>query len=288
LIAPVQKNPFQEPLHMKNLVRIAVVGILAAGAVTVHAAPAPIPNVGVATDLIVFVYDATAGTTYVSDTGITVSSLLPTGSLVSGANLDTSIAPVINHPDAALGAYITAAGSHALQWGVIGAQQNTGNVRTAGTVSLLFSSNGTASNIAQGILANLTSTVTPFAADMTYLVAGGLQQNGGQSFALSAGSVVGNVWGAGAGATGGSTDLYGNFPSQLGVAVGSTNPVAFYGLTGNGGTGQAQSYVLATSLTLSSNGTLASAVPLPAAVWLFGSGLLGLAGVGRRRAELAA
>jgi len=41
---------------------------------------------------------------------------------------------------------------------------------------------------------------------------------------------------------------------------------------------------LANEWLLSSNGTLSySAVPVPAAVWLFGSGLVGLVGVGRRR-----
>jgi hypothetical protein len=71
-------------------------------------------------------------------------------------------------------------------------------------------------------------------------------------------------------------------------AVGSS--AAFYGITDNNSTStQVQSYVLG-SLELYANGTLAtlssgggSSVPIPAAVWLFGSGLLGLAGIGRRR-----
>jgi hypothetical protein len=43
---------------------------------------------------------------------------------------------------------------------------------------------------------------------------------------------------------------------------------------------------LAGPMVLSSTGNLAvSAVPLPAAVWLFGSGLLGLVGIGRRRKQ---
>jgi hypothetical protein len=73
------------------------------------------------------------------------------------------------------------------------------------------------------------------------------------------------------------------------ATVGST--VALYGITGNGSLGAVQSYVLGTAslgtngtLTLASNPTTAPPpVPLPAAVWLFGSGLLGLVGVSRRR-----
>ena len=45
---------------------------------------------------------------------------------------------------------------------------------------------------------------------------------------------------------------------------------------------------LATAATLTWNPTSTGAVPLPAAVWLLGSGLMGLAGVGRRRKVTAA
>lgn len=72
-----------------------------------------------------------------------------------------------------------------------------------------------------------------------------------------------------------------------------------FGFTGNGGTGALQSYILGTA-TVASDGTVTLAgnagsttttpppVPLPAAVWLFGSGLLGLVGVSRRRKNAAA
>jgi hypothetical protein len=71
------------------------------------------------------------------------------------------------------------------------------------------------------------------------------------------------------------------------AALGSS-AVTLFGLTGNAGTGQVQSYILG-SASLAANGTLTfkgnstSPVPLPAAVWLFGSGLMGLVGVSRRR-----
>ena len=42
-------------------------------------------------------------------------------------------------------------------------------------------------------------------------------------------------------------------------------------------------WVLEGCLTTSVGGQCASPVPVPAAVWLFGSGLLGLVGVARRR-----
>jgi hypothetical protein len=91
------------------------------------------------------------------------------------------------------------------------------------------------------------------------------------------------VWGAAQGAAGaGSTNLYGQGADSAGVGLGQS--ATLYGATANGGTGILQTYNFG-SIEVTSNGTLeaVTAVPLPAAVWLFGSGLLGLAGIGRRR-----
>jgi hypothetical protein len=111
-------------------------------------------------------------------------------------------------------------------------------------------------------------------------------------------------------ATGGTTIAGSGTPSSglsfgnaglSGAAVGSS--LSFYNILGNTsatGTfdGIAKNSVLTTQYSngfffLNANGDLTynvtsagAPVPLPAAVWLFGSGLLGLAGIGRRRAAV--
>ena len=109
-------------------------------------------------------------------------------------------------------------------------------------------------------------------------------------------------------ATGGTTVAALNAPSSSGTwgngqvsgaAVGTA--VSFYNIIGNVFTSAADGlashaaatttyngfWYLGTDGSLSYNIASASPVPLPAAVWLFGSGLLGLFGVGRRRAVAA-
>jgi hypothetical protein len=87
--------------------------------------------------------------------------------------------------------------------------------------------------------------------------------------------------------------IYNNSFDWFGTSFTNNNTIgtsqSIYLLTGgNGlGTATARDYFVG-SFTMNADGTLSyapptGAVPLPAAVWLFGSGLLGLAGVGRRK-----
>lgn len=62
--------------------------------------------------------------------------------------------------------------------------------------------------------------------------------------------------------------------------------LGFYDLTGNAGVNVTATKYAGATWTLASNGTLGysvSQVPVPAAIWLFGSGLLGLVGISRRK-----
>jgi hypothetical protein len=273
---------------MKNFVRFAVAGALLAGYHTAQAQAQPSND---ASDLWLFVSNQAAGTTFAEDTGLTVASLLPTGSLVTGAVLNTSISDSFTVAETtALAAYIAAANSagQTLQWGIEGVNYNgVPTAKAAGKVIGLtdnpVSQEANTSNMV--MTPNLSTWANGFQEDVAYLAP--TYTTGGLSYAFSAGSSAGNVWGANSGNNAGSTNLYGQGPSQAGIGLGQS--AVFYGETGNGSsTGQVQSYILSSDLELTTAGVLETVqtqttVPLPAALWLFGSGLLGLAGVGRRR-----
>ena len=278
---------------MKTSIRFAVAGALLASFATAQAQN--LPDSGNA-DLWVFVSDPTAHTTYAEDTGLTLSSLMPS-TFVSGATLDTSKSDSFSvAATSGLSSYITAAtgAGHSLQWGVLGVQfpgsiSGTGYKKPGNFVAVFDDLNAVGSNIAQSLLQPTLQTIgNGFEGDTTYMKQ--TYTAGGKSYAWADGSAGGNVWGASTGGNGGATDLYGQESDQAGLGLGQTNTL--YGLTGNSGPGQVQSYILGTDITVGTDGTLKVGqtttppppVPLPAAVWLFGSGLLGLFGVGRRRA----
>jgi hypothetical protein len=269
---------------MKNIIRFGVAGALMAGYVTAQA-QAPLPSSGSA-DLWLFVSNPATSTTFAEDTGLSINSIVGT-TFTPNAVLNTSIQPTINlGPTGALTAYINAANAagQALQWSVEAMEfPSTVNHQNAGKiVGMTDNPASQATTTSNMQYLNLQNWANGFNTDVTYLAK--TYVTGGASYAWSAGSATGTVWQPGVtGNKAGSTDLYGQGPDASGIAPGAT--MNLYALTGNGGTGQLQSYLLSTGLTMKADGTLTtSAVPLPAAVWLFGSGLLGLIGVGRRRA----
>jgi hypothetical protein len=283
---------------MKNLVRFAVAGALMAGFATAQAQS--LPSSG-SSDLWLFVSDSSAGTSFAEDTGLSLSTILPSSSLAANSTLATTVGANFSvGASSALTAYINSANSagQTLNWAVLGGQDpnstKNGKIEPQGAALLLGSAPiSSGANIEQMTVGNLGTALLAFTSDISYLTTNGYA-TGGSVFTWANGSNGGNVWGAGgASANGGSTNFYnqGNGASQAGIALGSST--GLYGFTGNGGTGQLESYVLGDNLTLSSTGALSissatSPVPLPAAVWLFGSGLLGLLGVGRRRAATQA
>ena len=276
---------------MKNLIRFAVAGALAFGVQAANAQA--LPSSG-SSDLWLFVSDPSAGTTFAEDTGIAVNSLLPSTSMAAGSVLASVSASINLNPTTALTNYINAANAagQTLEWGVDAAQYATNSTgailhQNAQGAIVVIADNTQSANTSQMTQANLATYAQGFNGDITYLKP--TYAANGASYAWSAGTTAGQVWGATTGNNAGSTDMYGQGPNQAGIGLGSA--ATLFGLTpGGSGVSLAESYVLGT-LTLSNTGVLSTAgggggpppVPVPAAFWLFGSGLLGLAGVGRRR-----
>lgn len=279
---------------MNLLVKSAVGSALALAAVGAHALGVPATN---SSDLVLVIQNVSLpGNVYVLDTGISLATAM-SGTLVNNAVLNTSLAGV-NATLAASGtlsAFLAANPLSGDAWSIEGGQYSgatstsppvNANTKLPGKAFGVFTSVNVPANVGgiqlgnlQGFLGGLQSdTTTPF---------DGL----GVKSLVGCGALCDFSTGVSYSTTGGTpaSSKYAIFGSPIddrATAIGS--PIALYGLTGNTGTGTVESYILG-SAALSANGTLTltgngtTPVPLPAAVWLFGSGLMGLVGVSRRR-----
>jgi hypothetical protein len=284
-----------------KLIGLAIAGAMLAGIQTAEAQP-QVPSSG-NSDLWLFVSNQAGGNTLAVDTGVTVSSLVSafTDNAVLQSVNDSFTKTATQLQGAATGVLSTYLGSSGLEYALVGMNYtgvaNTSSVnRAAGAdLGVLSASSASATQISQYQLSGLITWAAGFNKDMNYVINGnggtqGAYTTGGEVISFANGTTVtGQVWGGNPGGVGvGSTTEYGTGPAQSGFAPGTSQTL--YAITANGGTGQVQSYVLG-QINLSSSGTLSltqTPVPLPAAVWLFGSGLLGLAGIGRRRSAVAA
>lgn len=271
---------------MNSMIKIAIASTLVLAATSAFAAlPDPSTN---ASDLVLVVQNNTTQATYVLDTGITINSLV--GPTSATAKADTSTWTGIDKTIAAsstLSTFLTGSSSSGFSWGIQAAQFN-GNAANAtcnvvkGCIGIFSSANSTI-NITQVTGMTLGNLVTY--ANGTYN-------------SLNAGVGLSPLKTASESATGPAYDgadqqKYGLFQINDLSAVGT--PSELFALTGNGAR-QTESYNVGIvtlnadgSLQFKSNGGVTPPpVPLPAAVWLFGSGLMGLVGVSRRRKAAAA
>jgi hypothetical protein len=290
---------------MNTIVKLSVAGALALGYATAHAQIAQ--PAGGSSDVILFaeIINSTTGNvvaSYARDTGISINSILtslqPQGTAVPSTGFTSLTLPPINiTADANMNSFLALDGAgDSVEWAVQAGQYTgttaTGNIGTTGNARFLTTATTGVSSIINKNTLNLTKWANIDAA-VTQLNLNIANQSGNPSTKSTFGTATASsgVWDATAsGATVANWLSNGplTYPGLVTDELGANQEL--YGVTGNGTSSVkgVQVYDLG-ALTLSSTGNLTSvsSVPIPAAVWLFGSGLLGLAGVGRRKATQA-
>jgi hypothetical protein len=272
-------------MQTKILIGLAVAAALSGG-VANAAITSPGNNVGEVIELVV---DNTNGNVYARGTQISFNTVLP--SVLSTTAYNASTPPVATGftftPIAADGALMTFLGQNgghdSFSYALIGGGTNLGGANPP-----------LGGNKPGGNVMEFTSLNT--------LAAGNLTALSGTAISSAVGSLqidittMNGIIGGSAG-DGTSADVSTQFNANTAPVFqlyGNNTPILanlgqnmnLYAMTGNSSAAAAGQVYTAGLLTITSTGTLEAAgapVPLPAAIWLFGSGLLGLAGIGRRR-----
>jgi len=285
---------------MKTMVKLLLGGTVLAAAAAAHAG-AILPSSD-DSNLLFFVTNAATAQTY---TVVLSQALNSNGSYFTTADAQSGGAPASltniygdagfsdNFTnDTALQSFITAGGglsSGNFKWGILAAAYGSGDAAAPGTSLAAFTSyasstTAAANNVKNGITnIRISSTIpTDFQTDV-----GVLNTSTFDSFNGTTSGVIGTSASQG----GNSTSVYGAGINNGSPMFNSTTAVGLYAATGGGdGAGKGIDFYLG-SLTF--NGDILtftgnqSPVPLPAAAWLLGSGLLGLLGIGRRRQSFA-
>jgi hypothetical protein len=245
--------------------------------------------------------------TYAFDTGLTISSIFGPAPAATGANL--APLPGVNQTFSTIGAgattlssFLTSNSGDTILWGLEGGfytgtlagGATTANSKISGAAESIFTS-----TLAGASSPNSVSTLTgnAFISYLNGLAGASATPPGGAGAVESLVTLTANASGTTTAAswTGGDQakfGILGNGASSDAIVGVGPGTVTLYGITGNSpaslaGSATLQSFVFGTA-SLSSTGVLTLAgnnqgsAPLPAALWLLGSGLLGLCGVRRR------
>jgi hypothetical protein len=274
-------------VSMNTTIKLSVATALAFGAVAAHASIA-VPSGG-SSDAILFAEvlnsSGTVVASYAGDTGVSLSTLaagLSGTQVVLGgtANLNALFAADVS--------------GDTLEWAIQGGQysgaSSTVNFGTKGNAQFITTTAGNATTQLAGDNTGNFAKWAQLSVDVAAIngnINGPATSIEGTS---AAGAGVWDVVSANAGSIV-TENWYKNGPSSTANLLGGTENL--YYVTGNGTASTAKvSFTNVGTASLSASGlTLTGTsspppVPLPPAVWLLGSGLLGLAGVARRKSKV--
>jgi hypothetical protein len=262
---------------MNTLTKLSIAGSLALGSIAAHASingPVSSQKLGNAV-LFADVFNSAGNVVgaYAGDTG-QATATLATGALTSGVPTTFS--------DANLQTLLGEAAGNTIMW-ALEAGTTVGGAQTlvSSSTSAAQLANATGGGTLQGMGSALSGQILQIngiiAGPATSLLGTIAAQNGGTFFNPTALAADLSNWG---GAT------------QNVATTGLNNSTALYTLSSTGVFDPSTTVANGLSVTLTSAGLVFSSgtstvTPLPAAVWLLGSGLLGLAGVGRRKSKAA-
>lgn len=259
-------------------------------------------------DLFLMIYDSTAKVSYVEDLGITTAAVATDSQVATaiagatGGTLSSALTYSASFSaDTTLSGWLSGHTGDSYVWEVLANTSPTSASQTvllstsASPVAKTFTGSagsGMSNGNAISNAGNLQGAIDGMAGDGIFALNGGIGGPNANSSSTnpnltSDANAIGQSAGQGLLTwynTGNMTPVNSFKPS------GGSSVSNFYLIGANSANGNpvADIFDLGT-VTLAANGTLtfaaaAPSVPLPAALWLFGSGLLGLAGVARRRA----
>ena len=256
---------------MSNKLKAAVAALALCAAGAANAAIDPGAAISGSTadsgELVLSIWDATAQTSYNRDLGVSFGDFLADPAAAMSFAADSTLTTYL------------AGTANPLVWNVVGANSiYSGDYSSWGVLTTSGDGLAAVSTAQYGAIPTAQTSVKGYAEWVNPL-------NGTSDYAENvSGTAVLTDGGAYAGA--------GSFGNNFGGAISFSNAaqtdssMAFYQLGIDLTTGGSKITEFAGTWTLAANGDLSySAVPVPAAVWLLGSALVGMVGVARRRDE---
>ena len=256
-------------------------------------------------DLFLMIYDTVAKVSYVEDLGVTTAAVATDSQVATviagatGGQLSTALSYSASYSaDTTLSSFLSAHSGDTFQWEVLANTSPTSvNSQTvllstsASPVAKTFTGsagNGMSNSNALSNAVNLQGAIDGMAGDGIFALNGGIGGPNANSSATNPLTTDANAIGQASGQ--GLLTWYntGNMTPAISWKPSSGSSVSNFYLIGANSNNSVADIVDLGTVTLAANGLLtfaapAPSVPLPAALWLFGSGLLGLAGVARRR-----